>query len=110
MKEAVWAEERQETCTREMAPEAEWRQRLAQGDLEVIALLYDHYAASLYRVLTAILGTTPDAEDALQEVFVRLAQGRANRIQNLRPYLFAAARHEACNILRRKRRERPLEE
>ncbi|HLK60974.1 MAG TPA: RNA polymerase sigma factor, partial [Chthonomonadaceae bacterium] len=95
---------------REYVPEVEWRQRLAQGDLEVVALLYDHYAAALYRVLTAILGTTADAEDALQEVFVRLAQGRANRVQNLRPYLFAAARHEACNILRRKRRERPLEE
>src|SRR5690242_20050125 len=109
MKEAVWLEERPETSSRESAEEAEWRQRLVQGDLEVIGLLYDHYAVPLYRVLMAILGSAADAEDALQEVFVRLAQGRANRIQNLRPYLFASARHEAFNILRRKRRECPLE-
>jgi RNA polymerase sigma-70 factor, ECF subfamily len=106
---AVWGAEPQDAWKRESAAETEWRQRLARGDGEVIVLLYDHYAAALYRVLTAILGINADAEDALQEVFVRLAQGRAKRIHNLRAYLFTAARNEACTILRGRGRERPLE-
>ena len=72
-------------------------------------MLYDRYADSLHRVLLAILGSTTDAEDALQELFVKIACGRMARVRDLRAYLFTAARHEAYNMLRRRRRERPLE-
>jgi len=102
---AVWGEKERESPAPESALEAEWRERLSEGDVDVIAPLYDHYAASLYRVLTAILGVGSDAEDALQEVFVGLAQGRTKRIQNLRAYLFTAARNEARTLLRRRGRE-----
>lgn len=105
LKSAVWGETEQEISPSGSALEAEWRERLSRGDTEVIAPLYDHYAPSLYRVLTAILGTNVDAEDALQEVFVGLAQGRAKRIHNLRAYLFTAARNEARTLLRRRGRE-----
>lgn len=105
----MWIEKERETCSQESALESEWRERLSRGDMEVIAPLYDHYAASLYHVLTAILGTNADAEDALQEVFVGLAQGRAKRIHNLRAYLFTAARNEARTLLRRRGRERAWE-
>jgi RNA polymerase sigma-70 factor, ECF subfamily len=98
-----------EGSTGESDAERGWSQRLATGDQEVIGLLYDRYAASLYQVLTAILGSTSDADDAMQEVFVRLTRSRMRRIQNLRAYLFAAAHNEACTVLRRRRRERPLE-
>lgn len=105
LRSAVWGRDEERPAPEESAQEAEWRARLAQGDLEVIALLYDRYATSLYRVLTAILGVGSDAEDALQEVFVGLTQGRTKRIQNLRAYLFTAARNEARTLLRRRGRE-----
>lgn len=89
--------------------ERELARRVADGDLDAVAQLYDKYAPSLHRVLTAMLGRSADAEDALQEVFVKLACGRITRARDLRAYLFAAARHEAYSMLRRQRRERSLE-
>lgn len=89
--------------------EKELAQRVGTGDVDAIATLYDCYAGALHRLLVAILGSTADAEDALQEVFVKLASRRMSRVRDLRAYLFTAARHEAYNMLRRRRRERPLE-
>jgi RNA polymerase sigma-70 factor (ECF subfamily) len=73
-------------------------------------VVYDRYAPALYRLLNAILGSSADAEDALQEVFVRLATARNPKIQDLRAYLFVAARHQALGMLRRRKRETPLDE
>lgn len=84
--------------------------RLAEGDESVLAEIYDRYAASLYRTLQALLCSSADAEDALQEVFVKVAMGRTSRIRDLRSYLFVAARHEAFNILRRRKRETPMDD
>lgn len=85
-------------------------QRLADGDPDALAEVYDRYAASLYRTLQALLCSAADAEDALQEVFVKIATGRTSRIRDLRSYLFVAARHEAFNILRRRKRESSLDD
>jgi RNA polymerase sigma-70 factor (ECF subfamily) len=67
--------------------------------------VYDRYGASLHRVLCAMLGSAADAEDALQEVFARLAEGRAQGVRDLKAYLFTAARNEALSVLRRRRRD-----
>ena len=77
--------------------------------MDAVTVLYDRYADALHRLLVTILGSPTDAEDALQEVFVKLACGRMARVRDLRAYLFTAARHEAYNMLRQRRRERPLE-
>jgi len=79
--------------------------RLVAGDPAALEEAYDLYAASLYRVLVGMLGSTADAEDALQEVFCRLACGKAREIRDLRAYLFTAARNEANSLLRRRMRE-----
>lgn len=85
-------------------------QRLAIGENDALALIYDRYAASLYRVLNALLNSPADAEDALQETFVALATCRASRIRDLKPYLLVAARHQAFTILRRRKREGSFED
>ena len=103
---AVAGEDSEKTSSHDLTLDAEWRDCLARGDQDVIGLIYDHYAPSLYRVLRTILESPSDAEDALQEVFVRLVQGNTRRILNLRAYLFTAARNEACTMLRRRGRER----
>ncbi|MDQ3812670.1 MAG: RNA polymerase sigma factor [Armatimonadota bacterium] len=90
------------------AAERELARRVAEGDPDAVALLYDRYAPSLHRLLVALLGSAADAEDALQEVFVRLVSGRIGQVRDLRAYLFTAARHEAYSTLRRRRREESL--
>ncbi len=84
--------------------------RLASGKPDALSQIYDRYAASLYRLLNALLGSPADAEDALQEVFVSLATGRGSRIRNLKSYLFVAARHQAFTVLRRRKREPEFED
>ena len=84
--------------------------RLRGGEPDALAAIYDRYAASLYRLLNAILGSPADAEDALQEVFVALATKRITRIRHLKSYLFVAARHQAFTLLRRRKREQGFED
>jgi RNA polymerase sigma-70 factor (ECF subfamily) len=78
---------------------------LAEGRDEAFATLYDRYGRSLFRVAWTLLRSRPDAEDAVQEVFLGLARSRASlgRIENLRAYLFGALRHAASRLAARKR-------
>jgi RNA polymerase sigma-70 factor (ECF subfamily) len=78
---------------------------LIAGREEAFAALYDHYARSLYRVAWTLLRSGPDAEDAVQEVFlgiVRVRSALAN-VENLRAYLFSALRHAAARLAARAR-------
>lgn len=75
-----------------------------------MAAIYDCHAGALYRLLVALLGRADDAEDALQEVFVKLALKSCSHVEDLRPYLFRMARNEAINTLRRRKREHRLME
>ncbi len=69
-----------------------------------LAAVYDAHAESLYRYLLALVSSEHDAEDALQEVFVALARRPVGSIREMRAYLLKAARHQAFQVLRRRRR------
>lgn len=47
-------------------------QRAQQGDPDAFAVLFEQYKNLVYKTAYLMLGTTADAEDALQEVFVRV--------------------------------------
>jgi RNA polymerase sigma-70 factor (ECF subfamily) len=79
---------------------------LAAGRDEAFAALYARDGAALFRVALALLGCRADAEDAVQEVFVGLAQARVASIDNLRAYLFTALRHAAAKAAARRRADR----
>jgi RNA polymerase sigma-70 factor (ECF subfamily) len=81
-------------------------ERINQGDIDALERVYDRYATLAYRQAYAILGVSQDAEDALQEVFLKLARRHGSAIKDLRAYLLVAARHESYTILRKRRRER----
>ncbi len=79
--------------------------RLAQGDHAAFAELYDACADRLHHYLMVILGSKEDAEDALQETFVRLAGNckRLAKVENLTAYTFTIARNEALRLAGRRK-------
>jgi len=81
---------------------------LAAGREEAFASLYTREGGGLLRVAFALLGSRADAEDAVQEVFVGLAQARDSwrSLENLRAYLFTALRHAAAKAAARRRANR----
>lgn len=83
---------------------------LAAGDLEALAAIYDLTACELYGLALWRCGSESEAEDAVQEVFVRLARKPPNpaRISDPRAYLLAMARRAACDLVRRRRPAEPL--
>jgi RNA polymerase sigma-70 factor (ECF subfamily) len=82
-------------------------ERLHAGDDAALAAVYDAYAGAVYRQALAIVGSSADAEDVVQEVFLKLVRRRGGPIRELKAYLFTAARHEAASVLRQRRREQP---
>jgi RNA polymerase sigma-70 factor (ECF subfamily) len=82
--------------------------RLTRGDQTAFAELYDACADRVHRYLVVRLGSRHDADEVLQETFVRLARTRRRlaRVENLVGYVFTVARNEAARWLRRRRRAR----
>ena len=74
--------------------------RVACGDREAFDALYDQLAPRLFAVATRILGPGPDAEEALQEAFVK-AWGHADQWPGDRgtaaPWLLTIARNAAID-------------
>src|SRR5262250_753714 len=86
---------------------------LVAGHDKALAALYDRFGPSLFRVAWTLLRSRPDAEDAVQEVFLGLVRSRAllGRVENLRAYLFSALRHATARLAaRRKMDDLPAED
>jgi len=82
-------------------------ERLARGEREAFAELYDECADRVHHSLVVRLASRADADDVLQETFVRLARTRKRlaTVENLVAYVFAAARNEAIRLVERRARE-----
>jgi len=82
-------------------------ERLARGDKAAFAELYDACAVRVHHYLAVRLGSRADADDVLQETFVRLARDRQKlaAVENLVAYVFATARNEATRLIERRGRE-----
>ena len=93
---------------------ATWGERLARGERAAFAELYDSCADRVHHYLVVRLGSREDADEVLQNVFLRLASSRDRlaEVDNLEAYVFTVARNEAMRLGSRKarcmRQERPL--
>jgi RNA polymerase sigma-70 factor, ECF subfamily len=78
-------------------------ERLAAGDPEAFAALYDRLAGRLYNTACTMTDSLPDAEDAVHDLFVELARcrDRLAHVADLDAYVFTMLRHA---ISRRHRR------
>ena len=87
------------------------RDRTNAGEL-ILEQLYDQYAHALFRYAVSLLNSAEDAEDAVQEVFVKIAREhrRLSRIRNMKAYLFIATRNSAYTLLRSRKRGENLHE
>ncbi len=74
--------------------------RLASGDRDAFAELYDLYADRIHHYLTLRLGTRDLADEVLQETFIRLVRyhRKLARAEDLRSYVFRVARNESARI------------
>jgi RNA polymerase sigma-70 factor (ECF subfamily) len=81
--------------------------RLARGEQAAFAELYDQCADRLHHYLTVRLQSRVDADDVLQETFVRLARTRRklSGVENLSAYVFTIAHNEALRLLARRSRD-----
>ncbi len=77
----------------------------AAGDERAFAAIYRRYGGELHRYCRAILGSSEDAADALQNTMVsalRALPGERREIA-LKPWLFRVAHNEAISLLRQRR-------
>src|SRR5262245_40114045 len=84
--------------------------RIAAGDREAFAALYDRYAARVLGLLVQIVRDRDEAEDLLQVTFAEVWQRAASYDPaRSRPevWLFLIARSRALDQLDRRRRARP---
>ena len=85
--------------------ESHLMQRIAAGDENAVAELYDRFGGLVFRVARQLLPTNQEAEDAVQEIFVRLWQ-TAERFDPQRAklvtWVMLIAKRHAIDRLRRK--------
>ncbi len=84
--------------------EIQLAQRIRAGDAGAFQSLFVAYHELLLRFAFAHLGARESAEEVVQEVFLRLWEGRArwDVRESVRAYLFSAVRHALANRLRRR--------
>ena len=77
-----------------------------------LAELFEQHRGRLRAVAYRILGSSAEADDAVQEAWLRLSAARSGEIDNLGGWLTTVVARECLRILRRRRRraEEPLSE
>jgi RNA polymerase sigma-70 factor, ECF subfamily len=85
--------------------EETWVRRAREGDDNAFTALVDTHAASLYRFLHRRIGNAADAEDLVQQTFVKAhrALPRFDPSKPIAPWLFTIARNLAATHYRSRR-------
>src|SRR5918992_2709219 len=81
------------------------------NDLDRLAERFEEHRARLRAVAYRMLGSLSEAEDAVQEAWLRLSRTDAGEIDNLGGWLTTVVGRVSLNMLRsrRSRREEPIE-
>lgn len=88
-------------------PEAISLEALKAGDRAEFARMVDQYSAKIYRLALKMLGDPQDAEDVLQETFIKALRSLPNfqGRSSLSTWLFRIAVNEALMIVRKRHPE-----
>jgi RNA polymerase sigma-70 factor (ECF subfamily) len=87
-----------------MSEDKDLMKLLRRGDNSALRRLYEKYRTDLFTVALSLIHDVHTAEDCLQDVFVRLAEGAADMEirRNLKGYLISSVANRARDRLRRK--------
>ena len=80
--------------------------RLRSKDEKAMADLFDRYGSMVYSVALRVLKDPANAEDVMQEVFIKLWQNPQTFVQSrgsLAAWLLVVARNRAVDVLRRRK-------
>lgn len=85
-------------------------QECSQGRLEGLELLYETYRLTVFRTCLRVLGDRPAAEDAAQEVFLRVFEriGTFDRRAAFSTWLYRLTVNHCLNLLERTQRRATL--
>jgi RNA polymerase sigma factor (sigma-70 family) len=80
------------------------------ADTELLAAAFEEHRAHLRAVAYRLLGSMTDADDAVQDTWLRLSRADATEVENLGGWLTTVVARVALNMLRsrRYRREEPI--
>jgi RNA polymerase sigma-70 factor (ECF subfamily) len=90
----------------------EERRQGVPGDRQRLAEQFEQHRAHLRAVAYRMLGSASEAEDAVQESWIRLGRTDVTEVENLRAWLTTVVAHVCLDMLRTRasRREEPLDE
>lgn len=93
-----------------MAADEELMQRVARGELAAFGELFDRHQPPFYAFLCRLLGNPALADDAVQEVFLRIWRHRTGFEGrcSFRAWAYRIARNVALDEVRRRRHGTPL--
>lgn len=85
---------------------------IAQGDMQRLAVLYEQLGRQIYALAFSILNNRADAEDAMQDAFLKVARHAASFDPkgNARAWVMAIARNAALDIQSKRVPIVPLEQ
>jgi RNA polymerase sigma-70 factor (ECF subfamily) len=87
--------------------EEEWILALKEGNLKAFNELFDRYGKRLYHFSLGYLKSVADAEEIVQEVFMKIWVNRLelSALKSLESYLFTIARNAILNTIRKSKSE-----
>jgi len=90
-----------------MISETDWILALKNGDLAAFNELFDRYAKRLYHFSMGYLKSAVDAEEIVQEVFLKIWDNRIelSTLKSFESYLFTIARNGILNTIRKSKSE-----
>ena len=79
------------------------RQMLLLGNIDALAVLWDRYAQTLFRLLLSILASPVDAEDVLHNVFLKFTDKRIAiaHSKNIAAYVYRLTRNAGIDAFKR---------
>ena len=87
-----------------MESDEELMRAVAHGDERALASLVERYAARIHAFLTRVTGDRDDADDLLQDAWMRVARGARgiDAARQVRPWLYGIAANLARDLHRRR--------
>ena len=86
--------------------------RIAQGDMSGLAVIYELLGRQIYNVALAVMNDSAEAEDVMQETFLKIAHHSDSFREggSSRAWIMAIARNTAIDTLRKKSAVLPTED